>query len=247
MGEYYREQRNQLSRAIANSGTGSKQLKGFVDNRNSSTNLNSCVLQLYASMHVPYGNPITHKAIGLRKDKFAKTNGDNYESNIGYFLDGGDDHYFGNSSGHSEERMLVYKGKSGIVGNTLDNKRTIASYGDKISTKLYTELKPCHGSFPGFDCEDLLSRALTSDSEVYYSFLGNVRANIFPLFNSHFAKIASMSRPEIIAAISDEQVDNADVWYWAQQYNKDEETGELASTDTVSSDFMDLLRSGARE
>lgn len=33
MAEYSREQRNQLSRAIANSGTGSRQLKGFVDNR----------------------------------------------------------------------------------------------------------------------------------------------------------------------------------------------------------------------
>ena len=33
MGEYSREQRNQLSRAIANSETGSRQLKGFVDNR----------------------------------------------------------------------------------------------------------------------------------------------------------------------------------------------------------------------
>lgn len=37
MGEYYREQRNQLSRAIANSGTGSSQLKGFVDNRRKAT------------------------------------------------------------------------------------------------------------------------------------------------------------------------------------------------------------------
>lgn len=34
MGEYSREQRNQLSRTIANSETGSRQLKGFVDNRN---------------------------------------------------------------------------------------------------------------------------------------------------------------------------------------------------------------------
>lgn len=33
MGEYGREQRNQLSRAIANSGVGSRQLKSFVDNR----------------------------------------------------------------------------------------------------------------------------------------------------------------------------------------------------------------------
>ncbi|WP_294590840.1 AHH domain-containing protein [uncultured Bacteroides sp.] len=33
MGEYYREQRNQLSRAIANSGISSRQLKSFVDNR----------------------------------------------------------------------------------------------------------------------------------------------------------------------------------------------------------------------
>ena len=33
MAEYSREQRNQLSRAIANSETGSRQLKGFVDNR----------------------------------------------------------------------------------------------------------------------------------------------------------------------------------------------------------------------
>lgn len=33
MGEYGREQRNQLSRAIANNETGSRQLKGFVDNR----------------------------------------------------------------------------------------------------------------------------------------------------------------------------------------------------------------------
>lgn len=33
MAEYGREQRNQLSRAVANSETGSKQLKGFVDNR----------------------------------------------------------------------------------------------------------------------------------------------------------------------------------------------------------------------
>lgn len=33
MAEYSREQRNQLSRAIANSDTGSRQLKGFVDNR----------------------------------------------------------------------------------------------------------------------------------------------------------------------------------------------------------------------
>ncbi len=33
MAEYGREQRNQLSRAVANSETGSRQLKGFVDNR----------------------------------------------------------------------------------------------------------------------------------------------------------------------------------------------------------------------
>ena len=33
MGEYSREQRNQLSRAIANSETGSKQLKQIIDNR----------------------------------------------------------------------------------------------------------------------------------------------------------------------------------------------------------------------
>lgn len=33
MGEYGREQRNQLSRAIANSEVGSRQLKGFADNR----------------------------------------------------------------------------------------------------------------------------------------------------------------------------------------------------------------------
>lgn len=33
MGEYGREQRNQLSRAVANGETGSKQLKAFVDNR----------------------------------------------------------------------------------------------------------------------------------------------------------------------------------------------------------------------
>lgn len=33
MAEYGREQRNQLSRAIANSETGSRQLKGFVDSR----------------------------------------------------------------------------------------------------------------------------------------------------------------------------------------------------------------------
>lgn len=33
MAEYGREQRNQLSRAIANSDAGSRQLKGFVDNR----------------------------------------------------------------------------------------------------------------------------------------------------------------------------------------------------------------------
>lgn len=33
MGEYSREQRNQLSRAIANSGTGSRQLKELMDNR----------------------------------------------------------------------------------------------------------------------------------------------------------------------------------------------------------------------
>lgn len=33
MAEYSREQRNQVSRAIANSGAGSRQLKGFVDNR----------------------------------------------------------------------------------------------------------------------------------------------------------------------------------------------------------------------
>lgn len=35
MAEYRREQRNQLSRAIANSETGSRQLKEFVDNRHS--------------------------------------------------------------------------------------------------------------------------------------------------------------------------------------------------------------------
>lgn len=35
MAEYGREQRNQLSRTIANSGTGGKQMKEFVDNRNS--------------------------------------------------------------------------------------------------------------------------------------------------------------------------------------------------------------------
>ena len=33
MGEYSREQRNQLSRVIANSETGSRQMKGFMDNR----------------------------------------------------------------------------------------------------------------------------------------------------------------------------------------------------------------------
>lgn len=35
MGEYGREQRHQLSRSIANSGAGSRQMKGFVDNRTS--------------------------------------------------------------------------------------------------------------------------------------------------------------------------------------------------------------------
>lgn len=37
MAEYSREQRNQLSRAVANSDAGSRQLKGFVDNRVEST------------------------------------------------------------------------------------------------------------------------------------------------------------------------------------------------------------------
>lgn len=41
MGEYAREQRNQLSRAVANSETKGKQMKGFVDNR-----LNSYVKQM---------------------------------------------------------------------------------------------------------------------------------------------------------------------------------------------------------
>lgn len=39
MAEYGREQRNQLSRVIANSGTGSRQLKGFVDQRMSTLQL----------------------------------------------------------------------------------------------------------------------------------------------------------------------------------------------------------------
>lgn len=45
MAEYGREQRNQLSRAIANNETGSRQLKGFVDNRQRSS-----VMQLLTSI-----------------------------------------------------------------------------------------------------------------------------------------------------------------------------------------------------
>ena len=33
MAEYSREQRNQLSRAVANSETGNRQMKNFIDNR----------------------------------------------------------------------------------------------------------------------------------------------------------------------------------------------------------------------
>lgn len=45
MTEYSREQRNQLSRAVANSDTGSRQLKGVVDNRNTIIHRTPQVLQ----------------------------------------------------------------------------------------------------------------------------------------------------------------------------------------------------------
>lgn len=45
MGEYSREQRSQLSRAIANNGGGNRQLKGFVDNR--------CSIQMMSVGGVP--------------------------------------------------------------------------------------------------------------------------------------------------------------------------------------------------
>lgn len=49
MAEYSREQRNQLSRAIANSEAGSRQLKGFVDNR--LVNMATLIPQRKASGH----------------------------------------------------------------------------------------------------------------------------------------------------------------------------------------------------
>lgn len=47
MAEYSREQRNQPSRAIANNATGSRQLKGFVDNRTMKKNNTSSLIQRF--------------------------------------------------------------------------------------------------------------------------------------------------------------------------------------------------------
>lgn len=74
MAEYSREQRNQLSRAVANSGAGSRQLKRFVDNRhlscNKSVQMSRNIIQLDAAKAVSYAKEATTVAQGLPPKDF---------------------------------------------------------------------------------------------------------------------------------------------------------------------------------
>lgn len=107
MGEYSREQRNQLSRAVANNRTGSRQLKEFVDNRQFSMMQRDCV-QTKAIAKKGYspwptfdyvgskigkihGNCTPRKAKGIVRDRTENLIKDSF---------GGKDHYYINTSGN---------------------------------------------------------------------------------------------------------------------------------------------------
>lgn len=65
MGEYNRKQRSQLSRAIANSETGSRQLKGVVDNRLTQRTLNKVIQGVFTAgiggdWHIHYEDHIKY-------------------------------------------------------------------------------------------------------------------------------------------------------------------------------------------
>ena len=79
--------------------------------------------------------------------------------------------YFGSASnGHSEEQMLNVLGTNISPGDTLEEKQDEA-VGDSFDTNIYTELQPCNGNYGhNFNCDLLLSLALTDNSKVYYSF-----------------------------------------------------------------------------
>ena len=177
MAEYERQQRKPESRAIANSETRSRQLKGFVDNRYSilgtlCKSFQSCsfdgkpVVQMYNLVPYRERQPCPYRS----------------EGNNACFMDSPGTTIVGNrTNGHSEEQMIdfLYNGVSDvpekpIVGkSTMVEKQQIANkYIEKEGKKkdIFTYYIPCNGVKYGsnFNCQALLSTVLTDDSNVNY-------------------------------------------------------------------------------
>lgn len=181
MGEYDRKQRNQLSRAIANNNTGSKQLKGFVDNR---MNFQSVTLQLYFKSNSVIQK---HQEIKLPNKPF------NYtllgRGNHACWFDYNNSRptsrmFLGTNAGHSEEKILANAlgGPESAFTNPMQRdresvvdakKRVVTGYlrvrngGHQIPKDLYSYYKPCNGNWDSnHDCHSLLNIAL--NGTVYY-------------------------------------------------------------------------------
>lgn len=178
MGEYAKEQQKPASRAIANSETRGRQLKGFVDNRYSILGTlcksfqsrsfdGEPAVQMYNLFYYHSKAPCPYKDGG----------------NNACFMDSTSNTIVGNASnGHSEEQMIdsLYNGVSDvpeekIVGkDTMVKKQQVANkYVEKEGRKkkdIYTYYIPCNGVKYGanFNCSALLSTVLTDDSKVYY-------------------------------------------------------------------------------
>lgn len=104
MAEYGREQRNQLSRAIANSETGSRQLKGIVDNRTSKIEHSQNPIQLFSVTKT--GNAIIKNNLAITRQNQNVYTYSNLHKNVAYSENHHNLEGVSGSTGHAERQVF---------------------------------------------------------------------------------------------------------------------------------------------
>lgn len=155
MGEYGREQRNQLSRAVANNETGSKQLKGFVDNRKIPMLLNSQILQMVPVIKtldlMEQGKK--HLAGGISPDKITKRLVGNNGENISQVLAVREYEHYQGRPGY-ELRFYVLSPAGTPFANT-KARTLIGALGVTNGVFHIFHIGPGANTFDGYECPPL--------------------------------------------------------------------------------------------
>lgn len=192
MAEYDRIQKKQESRTIANNCAGSKQLGGFVDNRNtmfSQKDAMKCTVDDTIQRAVSY-EEVAYPANVLAKRRLSKgefgINADpSFKRNLGY-INGVDGVHVNIEGGSHTEKVLL--SKKYYDHGTLTNWGDIKRLNRPTPFTLYTERTPCP------DCKNALdSNSFTSDNKVQYSFDGNSEEQERWIKDEHADRISELS------------------------------------------------------